>query len=301
VRRVKDVRSGFTKESRIADQQVTGEPRARGAARRIPTQPFSPVHRGGVGTPLVCLHGFMDTWHTWELVLPALERHHDVLAPTLPGHAGGPPIEGPATDAALIDGVQRAMEAAGFETAHLVGNSLGGYLALKLAERGRARTVVALAPAGGWAKGDRSYEELLVFQRTLPKQMRTLAPDVDVILSTEEGRRRATELITSNYEHIPSELLAHQLLGVAGATGAEQLIEHALRAGWTLDAQRITCPVRVLWGTADRLLPWPQAAARYRDDWLPHADWVVLDGVGHYPQFDVSLETAQLILGVTAG
>jgi len=54
--------------------------------------------------------------------------------------------------------------------------------------------------------------------------------------------------------------------------------------------------VRIVWGTEDRLLPWPDAAARYRR-LLPHADWVVLDGVGHCPQLDVPLETAQLILG----
>src|SRR4051795_12594345 len=52
---------------------------------------FTPAHRGGSGPPLVCLHGFTDTWRTWELVLPALERHHDVLAPTLAGHAGRAP------------------------------------------------------------------------------------------------------------------------------------------------------------------------------------------------------------------
>jgi pimeloyl-ACP methyl ester carboxylesterase len=46
---------------------------------------FTPSHRGGSGSPLVCLHGFLDTWRTWELVLPMLERSHDVLAPTLPG------------------------------------------------------------------------------------------------------------------------------------------------------------------------------------------------------------------------
>ena len=57
---------------------------------------------------------------------------------------------------------------------------------------------------------------------------------------------------------------------------------------------------RVVWGTADRLLPWPSAAARFRHDWLPHADWVELDGVGHCPQLDVPLEIAQLVLGVTA-
>ena len=44
---------------------------------------FTPSHRGGFGPPLVCLHGFTDTWRTWELVLPVLERRHDVLAPTL--------------------------------------------------------------------------------------------------------------------------------------------------------------------------------------------------------------------------
>ena len=47
-------------------------------------------HRGGTGTPLVLLHGFTDTWRTWKPVLPALEEHHDVFAPTLPGHHGGP-------------------------------------------------------------------------------------------------------------------------------------------------------------------------------------------------------------------
>ena len=65
---------------------------------------------------------------------------------------------------------------------------------------------------------------------------------------------------------------------------------------WAVSAAR---PVRVVWGTEDRLLPWPSAAARYRTDWLPHADWVVLDDVGHCPQLDVPLETAQLILGFT--
>jgi pimeloyl-ACP methyl ester carboxylesterase len=56
-----------------------------------------------------------------------------------------------------------------------------------------------------------------------------------------------------------------------------------------------------VWGTEDRLLPWPAAATRYRREWLPQADWVELEEVGHAPQLDVPLETAQLILGVTGG
>jgi len=102
-----------------------------------------------------------------------------------------------------------------------------------------------------------------------------------------------------NYEHIPAELLTHLTLGVATCKAAGPLIENALREGWPLDAEKITCPVRVLRGTEDKLLPWPSAAARYRDEWLVQADWVVLDGVGHCPQLDVPLETAELIVGVT--
>jgi len=112
---------------------------------------FTAAHRGGAGPPLVLLHGFTDTWRTWELVLPALERERDVLALTLPGHAGGPPLPDPVTGDAAVDAVERAMDAAGFGTAAVAGNSLGGYVALQLAARGRASAVTALAPAGGWA------------------------------------------------------------------------------------------------------------------------------------------------------
>jgi ferritin-like metal-binding protein YciE/pimeloyl-ACP methyl ester carboxylesterase len=248
---------------------------------------------------MVCLHGFLDTWRTWELVLPALERRHDVLAPTLAGHAGGPPIGG-ITDTVLADAVERAMDEAGFETAHLVGNSLGGHVALQLAARGRAATVVALAPAGGWAAGNESYREALVLQARMRDAMKAAAPHARALLSTLEGRRRATQYVVTNFEHIPAELIAHQMLAVAGCDAASHLIDHALRARWTLDAEHVTCPVRIVWGTADRLLPWPSSASRFRTDWLPHADWVELDGIGHCPQLDVPLETAQLILGHTS-
>src|SRR5829696_8544085 len=96
----------------------------------------TPSHRGGSGPPLVCLHGFTDTWRSWELVLPQLERRYDVLAPTLPGHAGGPPLGADVAEAGFVDAIERAMDEAGFDTAHVVGNSLGGYLALQLAARG---------------------------------------------------------------------------------------------------------------------------------------------------------------------
>jgi pimeloyl-ACP methyl ester carboxylesterase len=259
---------------------------------------FTPGHHGGSGPPLVLLHGFIDTWRTWELVLPALERRHDVLAPTLAGHAGGPDIEGAIFDTTLADGVERAMDAAGFATAHIAGNSLGGFVALQLAARGRARSVVALAPAGGWA--DDAYKPLLAFQKDLIGQLRAAAPYAVMLTSTPAGRRAATRYLSVNYEHIPAELLAHQLRGAAAAPAALELIDHARTEPWQLDAERVACPVRIVWGTEDALLPWPSAAARFRREWLPHADWVILDGVGHCPQLDVPLEAAQLILGHTS-
>jgi pimeloyl-ACP methyl ester carboxylesterase len=88
---------------------------------------------------------------------------------------------------------------------------------------------------------------------------------------------------------------------VAACTAASALIDYADAHGWSLDAERVTCPVRFVWGTADRLLSWPAAARGFHDHLFPHADWVILNDVGHCPQLDLPLETAQLILGFTAG
>jgi pimeloyl-ACP methyl ester carboxylesterase len=209
--------------------------------------------------PLVLLHGFLGTRATWDAVLPALEARHDVLAPALPGHAGGPPLPpGAAPADAVVDTLERTLDDAGIGTAHLVGTSLGGYLALRLAARDRARTVVAFAPAGGWAPGDEGWRETLDHQERL----------LDA--------------------------------GVVVCPGGRAMLEGARRSGWPLDPERIACPVRVVWGTSDPLAPWPRAAARYRRDWLPHADWVELDGIGHDAQLQVPLEAAQLILGWTS-
>ena len=259
-------------------------------------QAFTSSHRAGTGPPLLCLHGITDTWRTWELVLPTFERPHDVLAPTLPGHAGGPPLGSQVGDDALVDPIEAALDDAGFEKAHIVGNSLGGYVALRLAARGRAESIVAFAPAGGRAEGDPADREVAERLLTMHEQAKKAAPHVDELVSTPEGRRGVTQLTTSRFEHIPAELLAHQVVGVArcDVLGVLQRL-----GGWHIEAKGIGCPVRIVWGVEDRILEWPTAAARYRDDWLPDADWIELDGVGHCPQLDVPLEAAELVLEFT--
>jgi len=72
---------------------------------------------------------------------------------------------------------------------------------------------------------------------------------------TPEGRRRATSAITSSCEHIPRDLIVHLIDATAHCPGTQPPIDTALREGYELDAERITCPVRVVWGTADTLLP----------------------------------------------
>jgi pimeloyl-ACP methyl ester carboxylesterase len=130
------------------------------------------------------------------------------------------------------------------------------------------------------------------------RALQAAALTADALVATVTGRRSATETTTVAFEHIPAELLAHQIRGVA-ACDALTMIDCALREGYDLDAERVTCPVRIVWGMSDRLLPLPVSAVRYRRDWLPSADWIELDDVGHAPQLDVPLETAQLILDFT--
>src|SRR5215212_6315063 len=152
---------------------------------------------------MVLLHGFSDTWRTWELVLPALERRHDVLAPTLLGHAGGPPVGEEPNIERIAEAIERSMDEAGFETAHLVGNSLGGHVALQLAARGRARSVTALAPAGGWEGENASMNDTFAWFAATHEQLRGANPVA--IASTPLGRRRATAMLVERSDHIPVE------------------------------------------------------------------------------------------------
>jgi pimeloyl-ACP methyl ester carboxylesterase len=135
---------------------------------------------------------------------------------------------------------------------------------------------------------------LLEFQRRLHEQVRAMVANADAIAATAEGRSRATALITEHGADLPAALVAHLIVAVARCD-ADPLIDYALESDWTLDAERIECPVRIVWGTADKLLPWPSAAVRFRDEWIPQADWIALDGVGHAPQLDAPIETAALI------
>src|ERR671917_131800 len=107
-------------------------------------------HRGGYGAPPLLIHGIGHTWRGGGPMLPLLGDRFDVLAVDLPGfgHSDPFPPGFDSTPEALADAVEDEMARAGFDRAHIAGNSLGGWIALELARRGRAETVTAISPAG---------------------------------------------------------------------------------------------------------------------------------------------------------
>ena len=232
----------------------------------------------------------------WQLVRPRLERQHTLLTPALPGHLGGPALPATITPTTLVEAVEQAMDEAGIDEAHVVGNSLGGYVALQLAARGRALTVTALAPAGGWAKGD-DKQDTLAMNEAAHAFTQGAERNAAFIASTPQGRRQVLATMAEHTDHVPPEFVVNVIRAGALCVEAPRMIAYAAQSDWPLEPPQ--CPTRIVWGTEDKLLPWPAAAERYRRD-LWHAEWIELEGVGHCPQVDVPLETAELILGAIA-
>jgi pimeloyl-ACP methyl ester carboxylesterase len=257
-------------------------------------------HAGGSGEPLVLLHGFTNNWRAWTAVLPRLEEHHAVFAPTLPGHFGGEsfPPGAEVSIEAITDGVERQLDAQGIEDAHFVGNSLGGWLSLELAVRGRARSVVCLCPAGGWESGGR--EEAAVARAFAQAKwgLRLSRPWFKTIAS----RPRLRAIAFRDTVARPSQLGASGALATLEAASncsiVDDLLAASRRGSLFGDLGPIDCPVTIATATKDRLLKTPGHFAKLRR-LLPDADWVVLDGLGHVPMTDDPVRINDLILSVT--
>ncbi|PTR31487.1 alpha/beta hydrolase family protein [Rhodococcus sp. OK519] len=111
------------------------------------------TYRAGSGDPLLLLHGFTLSHHVWHRVVDDLAADYDVLALTMPGHWGGPRLRWRDLGiAGIADGIERELDAIGWDTCHVAGNSLGGQVAFELARRGRASSVAGVNPGGGWKR-----------------------------------------------------------------------------------------------------------------------------------------------------
>ena len=89
----------------------------------------------GEGPPLLLIHGLMTTGYSWRRVLGPLGRRRRVLVPDLPGAGRSAAPPGPLSAARLADGLAALMAALEVPRADVVGNSMGGLVALELARR----------------------------------------------------------------------------------------------------------------------------------------------------------------------
>lgn len=252
--------------------------------------------------PLVLIHGFSGTPIVWEPVADRLAEHHDLLVPIVAGHCGGPSLaEGAQCGvAALADDLEAQMDAAGIETAHLCGNSLGGWLALELAVRGRARSVVGLAPAGGWEAGTAAERRLRRYFLRNHRVLRLAGPHANAFARRPGLRRIALRDVSAHPERYTPRQAADIMNGAYDCPIYLDLMAAVLRDGPPRAFEGISCPVRIVWGTADRVLPHGSYARRLRD-LIPAAEYVELDGLGHVPMIDAPDLIARAILDVTAG
>lgn len=254
--------------------------------------------RSGSGEPLLLIHPFTTSHDVWADVLPTLAKEYDVVAVTLPGHWGGPPLRRRDVSlAAYADGVEAAMDDLGWETAHLVGNSIGGWLSFELARRGRARSVTAIAPAGGWTKW--SPNALLVGAKFV-----ALYPLVAVghLLGERVTRlgRFATPflaLVSANPRRVPRARADNLLRASSRCPSFFPFLVKELRHTTVLDLDGLDerVPLRLVLCEHDRIVP----AKRYGPPYvamLPSMGVVTLPDVGHIPMFEAPDLVADTIL-----
>jgi pimeloyl-ACP methyl ester carboxylesterase len=248
---------------------------------------------------MVLIHGFAGTSATWMPVLPALAQQHDVLVPTLLGHRGGPEYlaGSPATPEALADALERHMDAVGMARAHLVGSSLGGWLALELAARGRALSTTALAPAGGWAPRGSEARRLRRMFRHNDWVARALGPSAAPLMRRRRFRAVALRSVAVRPAEVPAGLAVEMTEAAADCAIYRPLLAHLAAAGFG-ELGAIESPVQIVWGTRDRILRWPGCAERFRS-MIPRARWIELAGLGHCPMLDDARLTTDTILALT--
>jgi pimeloyl-ACP methyl ester carboxylesterase len=240
------------------------------------------LHRGGSGEPLVLVHGIGHTWRGWKPMLPLLEPRFDVLAVDMPGFGKSPPLPKgmQSTPAALADAVEGEMDRAGFGTAIVAGNSLGGWVALELAKRGRARGVVALSPAGlAWGRERTWGAGILRAMRWIARN----APPPGPLLRNPIGRTLLAGPTLGRPWRIDPDDLIEQSRMLADCPGFEATLPHILD-GQPAGLTEIDVPVLILWGTKDLLLL-PRQGRRF-ERLIPGAELRYLEGLGHVPMSD---------------
>jgi len=236
-----------------------------------------PVRYGvaGAGEPVVLVHGLSGSGRWWGRTVPALADRYRVYVPDLPGFgamAGGG-RRGRFVLAEAPDWLLAWMAAVGLRSAHVVGHSMGGYVALRLAAGapGAVRRLVLVAPAG--VRRGRRRDPLLAHALPLAAALRRVGP-----------------------RFLP--LLLRDALRAGPAT-----LWRAARALLAADARpylpAIDAPTLLIWGAHDALVP-PAVGHLLRAE-IGGARLLLLEGVGHVPMYERPPAFNAAVLAFLAG
>ena len=257
-----------------------------------------PIHLGS-GEPVLLLHPFLLSQAVWQTVAQQLADtgRYEVFAPTMAAHNGGPPAGiWFLSSAVLADHVERQMDELGWDTAHIVGNSLGGWVAFELERRGRARSVTGIAPAGGWTRwSPAKFEVIAKFVLGIP--LLALAwlfgPRV---LRLPFSRRLATYAISASPDGVSDAELLGCIDDVAHCPAYVQLlVKSALLHGLRELAQNAV-PAHLVVCGKDRIIPAPRFSRHFTNHLPDDHKLTVLDGVGHVPMFEAPGRVTAVIL-----
>jgi pimeloyl-ACP methyl ester carboxylesterase len=238
---------------------------------------------------LVLVHGFTGHWRHWKPVLADLVARYEVIAPTLSGHNGGPAYPsgmGLEKIADAGDSLERHLNELGVGTAHFVGNSMGGSLAIELAKRGRARSVIAFSPGGGWELGGPEPERIARFFARQMRIIRVSRKQIPRLMGRPGARKLALRDIMRHGELIAPADAVDLSLDPLACTVANDVLA-SLRAGraHVEDLDQVAAPTLIAWAELDRILPLATCSARFARE-IPDAEFRVLARVGHVPMWD---------------
>jgi len=254
----------------------------------------------GGGPGLVLLHGWGDSADTWRPLLAELgERGRRAIAVDLPGFGAATPLDSGAI-LPQLDGFATALldEWAAGEPVVIAGNSLGGCIALRLAEHARGLPlagVVPVAPAGlempGWfdlVERDPIVRRLLDIPIPVPGALvRQLVGGAYRQLAFANPRAAQRQVVSAFAAHHGSRADVARLL----ASGRRLLPELSAAP---FDLAAVQCPVLLVWGNRDRMVP--HSGARLVLDALPHTRVELIDGCGHCPQLEATDRLLELLV-----
>jgi pimeloyl-ACP methyl ester carboxylesterase len=247
----------------------------------------------GQGFPLVLLHGLGANSFSWRDNVRPLSREFRVLAPDLPAHGATPAAA--ASDfrlETLARGLITLLDDLRVNRAALVGNSLGGSLALLLAREAPARfpALVLLAPAAALSRVPWIFYPLRL-PLLGPVLARICGPWIlpGALRLAYHRRDLITPEVVAGYAPTLRPLanrLALQQLACQVDYWPPSRVEALLR--------EIHQPVCLIWGEEDRILP--PAQARWVAARLPQAEMHLLPQVGHAPQEEVPEVVNEIII-----